>query len=197
MNRLFAFYYDSFMRFFERKFIYKWRKDLLQHAKGTVLEIGSGTGVNFAIYDDCREVIAVEPNSFMVNKSLHRQKQAIVPIKVIDGQAEALPFSDASFDTIVSTLVLCSVHDQYQVLGEMRRLLKPHGSILILEHVQLEHPKYAKLQTWLTPFWKKICDGCHLNRRTEKVIEQAGFLIISKKSYLDGLVISLIATKVE
>ncbi|WP_227938088.1 class I SAM-dependent methyltransferase [Alkalihalobacillus deserti] len=195
MKRLFASYYDLMMDLLERKLINSWRKDLLQHAKGMVLEIGSGTGINFPIYRECIEVIAVEPNHYMIQRAERRRNLAQVPIKIIEKKAEAIPFPDEYFDTIVITLVLCSVDNQEQVLREMKRVLKPNGTILVLEHVQMEGAFYSKLQKWLTPFWSKICDGCQLNRKTQHSIEQADLRIISKKSYLKGFAISLVVTK--
>lgn len=195
MKRTFAVYYDSFMKPFENKYITSWRKQLLSHAKGTVLEIGAGTGINFPLYKNCENVIALEPNPYMILKSQAREKQAIVPIEIVEGMAEKLPFYDEQFDTVVVTLVLCSVQDPAQVLSEIKRVLKPEGQILILEHVEMEKSFFSRIQKLITPLWKHICDGCHLNRNTEKTILESGFTIRSKTLHLSGFAVSLIAHK--
>jgi ubiquinone/menaquinone biosynthesis C-methylase UbiE len=195
MKRIFASYYDSFMHLFEQKLILGWRRDLLMHAKGTVLEIGAGTGVNFPIYENCKEVVAVEPNQFMIQKAMKRQKQANVPITIIEKRAEELPFPDKSFDTIVLTLVLCSVQDPSQVIVELKRVLKPGGKILLLEHVKMNHPIYSVVQTLFTPVWKRICDGCHLNRQTENTIHHFDLEVQEKKEFLRGFAIAMILAK--
>ncbi|RSK28818.1 class I SAM-dependent methyltransferase [Bacillus sp. HMF5848] len=195
MARSFANYYDKVMAPLEKRYITAWRKKLLKHAEGRVLEIGGGTGINFPLYRNCEKVIAIEPNPHMIEKSIVRQKQASVPIQLIESKAEKLPFTDQYFDTIVITLVLCSVDNMEQVIQECKRVLKPNGKLLVLEHVKMEQPVLAGLQHLLTPAWKTIADGCHLNRNPEELIEKYGFNIISRKKYLSSLVVSLIARK--
>lgn len=101
--------------------------------------------------------------------------------------AEQLPFPNNSFDTVVGTLVFCTIPYPEQALGEIRRVCKSEGQILLFEHVRLDHPFYGRLQDWLTPFWKKLCDGCHLNRNTLSIIEKAGFTITHVKHHYKGL----------
>jgi ubiquinone/menaquinone biosynthesis C-methylase UbiE len=195
MKKLFARYYDGFMNPIENKYISRWRKELLTHAKGKVLEIGAGTGINFPLYTQCTNVTAIEPNPYMIEKAELRKKQASVPITIIEGKAEKLPFQNEQFDTIVVTLVLCSVNDQRIALEEMKRVLKPNGTVLFLEHVEMEQKVYSGLQKIVTPVWKHICDGCHLNRKTEKSIIDSGFKVLVKQSRLSGFAISIIAQK--
>jgi ubiquinone/menaquinone biosynthesis C-methylase UbiE len=195
MKKLFAACYDSFMKPLENKHITTWRKDLLQHARGSVLEIGAGTGVNFPLYKHCDEIIAIEPNQYMIKKAAERKRLASIPITIYEMRAEELLFPDHSFDTVVVTLVLCSVEDPNKVLQEIKRVLKPNGKVILLEHVKMDHPIASKFQSMLTPVWKQICDGCHLNRMTEKYIKDAGFSILAKQSYLAGLAIAIVAAK--
>jgi ubiquinone/menaquinone biosynthesis C-methylase UbiE len=195
MKKMFASYYDFFMKPIEKRYITKWREELLGHAHGEVLEIGAGTGINFPLYKECKNVIALEPNRHMIEKAETKLKIATVPIKIVEGTAEKLPFTNNQFDTIVVTLVLCSVDDPRLALEEMKRVLKPDGKVLFLEHVKMEQPLYSSFQKILTPMWKHICDGCHLNRRTEKSIIDSGFKVLSKESHLSGFAISLVAQK--
>ncbi|MDF2947512.1 MAG: type 11 methyltransferase [Bacillales bacterium] len=195
MSKQFAKNYDKAMAPLERKYINAWRKELIHHTSGKVLEIGSGTGINFPLYTKCDEVIALEPNSHMIENSIVRKNNARVPIKIIQSKAEKLDFPDSYFDTVVITLVLCSVNDMEQVINECKRVLKPNGKLLILEHVKMEQSFLASLQHMLTPVWRRVADGCHLNRDPELLIRNAGFEIIVKKKYLSSLVVSLVAHK--
>jgi ubiquinone/menaquinone biosynthesis C-methylase UbiE len=195
LKKFFASYYDYFMKPIEKRYITRWREELLVHAKGEVLEIGAGTGINFPLYKNCNHVIALEPNLHMMEKAETRVKQASVSISLVEGTAEKLPFENNQFDTIVVTLVLCSVDDPQLALEEMKRVLKPDGTVLFLEHVEMEQPVYSSFQKLVTPIWKHICDGCHLNRRTEKSIIDSGFKVKSKQSHLSGFAFSLICEK--
>ncbi|KEF39249.1 methylase involved in ubiquinone/menaquinone biosynthesis [Schinkia azotoformans MEV2011] len=141
----------------------------------------------------CDKVITIEPNPHMIEKALVREQQASVPIQIIENKAKHLPFPNNHFDTIVITLVLCSVDNMERVLQECKRVLKPNGKLLVSEHIKMEQPFCAGLQHLLTPAWKHIADGCHLNRNPEVLIEECGFNIISSKKYLSSFVISLIA----
>ena len=194
MKKIFANCYDYFMNPIEKRYITRWRRKLLSHAEGRVLEIGVGTGINFPLYKHCTEVDAIEPNPYMIDKAEVRKNQASVPINLIESRAEHLPFASGTFDTVVVTLVLCSVDHPKQVLREINRVLKPNGRVLILEHVKMEKSFLAGLQEVLTPIWKQLCDGCHLNRDTESLVKEE-FTIVSRKTYLSSLAISLIAMK--
>ena len=175
MGRWCAALYDTVMAPVERGGFQAIRKQLLRHASGKVLEIGSGTGVNFPYYTEAERVIALDPTPAMVERSLPRTTQVAVPIEVIVANAEALPFPDHTFDTVVGTLVFCTIPDPCQALCEMRRICKPAGKVLFFEHVRVHHPLVGRLQDWLTPLWKRMAGGCHLNRNTLALIKQAGF----------------------
>lgn len=177
MSRFFNKYYDMLMWPLETRAFHSIRRQLLHQAKGTVLEIGSGTGINFPYYEHADKVIAVEPEPSMLKKSLVRAEHSVVPIEVVRASAEHLPFHSDTFDTVVGTLVFCSIFDPLAALTEVRKVCKPGGTVLLFEHVRLNHPIWGKLQDWLTPSWKRVCAGCHLNRNTLDLVKQAGFQI--------------------
>lgn len=170
------------------------RSELLKRANGKVLELGSGTGINFPFYNGV-EVTAIEPSEYMLNRSLKRREQAKVPIELIQSGAEHLPFDDHTFDTVVATLVFCTIPDVHQAMVEMKRVCKPGGKILMFEHVKMDHPFLARLQESLTPYWKKVCDGCCLNRETEQLIKKHGFKVIETKEFYRGLFITMVLNK--
>jgi len=178
MTTFFTKYYDVLMAPLERKYFNSIRKQLLKKATGQVLEIGSGTGVNFLHYVLAEEVTAIEPESSMVAKSLSRAEKAAVPIRVIKANAERLPFTDHAFDTVVGTLVLCTIPEPNKALNEIRRVCRPGGSVLFFEHGRLNHSFFGALQDMVTPAWKRLCGGCHLNRNPVEMIKRAGFKIV-------------------
>lgn len=178
MSTWFSKLYDPVMKPLENSGFRNIRKNLMRKADGKVLEVGSGTGLNFPHYVQAKEVTALEPDSSMREQSLIRADHAKVPIRVITGRAEQLPFQNNEFDVIVGTLVLCSVTDPIKALAEMRRVCKPDGKVLFFEHVRMDDSLLGSLQDWLTPAWKRICDGCHLNRNTFQLIKQAGFEVL-------------------
>ncbi|WP_240702947.1 class I SAM-dependent methyltransferase [Cohnella luojiensis] len=175
--------YDSLMGPLERRGFGQIRKKLIQKAHGEVLEIGSGTGLNFPFYEHANKVTAIEPEPRMRELSLPRAQSAQVPIDVILAEAEKLPFPDDFFDTVVCTLVFCTIPNPTKALEEIRRVCKPEGHILLIEHVKIEHRFLGQLQEWLTPFWKRLCDGCHLNRNTLHLVKLAGFKVTSVNRY--------------
>jgi ubiquinone/menaquinone biosynthesis C-methylase UbiE len=197
MGKWFAAIYDGIMKPFEHFGINKIRKRILSNAHGKVLEIGSGTGANFSFYDSAfvEKVVAIEPNPFMIEKSRHKWKHKDIQIDWIEAYAEKLPFDDQTFDTIVVTLVLCSVDDPQQVIEELKRVCKHEGKILILEHVRTTDAKLAALQDFLTPAWRKLCAGCHLNRDTLLLLQQPGVEIKYIKHHLKEIFLEIEMTK--
>jgi ubiquinone/menaquinone biosynthesis C-methylase UbiE len=139
------------------------------------LEIGAGTGANFPYYTEAAHVIAVDPDPCMAARSLPRAMQAAVPITVLLARAEALPFPDHTFDTVVGTLVFCMIPEPQQALCELQRISKPGGTALLFEHVRVHRPLAGRLQEWLTPVWKRLAGGCHVNRNTLALLTQVGF----------------------
>jgi ubiquinone/menaquinone biosynthesis C-methylase UbiE len=174
---IFAAIYDPMARGSEKAGLAKMRHDLLAEAGGSVLEIGAGTGANFGHYDDKVESLVVtEPEPAML-KRLQRKARDEAPLaQVLRAPAEDLPFEDDSFDTVVSTLVLCGVDDQARSVREMRRVLRPGGRLLFLEHVRSDDPQLARLQDRLSPV-NRFFFGCECNRPTLSTIESGGFTI--------------------
>lgn len=181
MSTLFAAVYDRLMAPLERGRFRAIRTALLTHAVGHVLEIGAGTGINFPLYPAAvTQVDALEPDPAMSARAAARQACARVPLRRIAARAEALPYPDASVDTVVATLVLCTVGDPHLSLREAHRVLKPGGRLLVFEHVRLANPLLAALQTALTPLWRHVAGGCHLDRDTLRLVREAGFETVNE-----------------
>jgi ubiquinone/menaquinone biosynthesis C-methylase UbiE len=177
LSSTFPKWYDFFMGPLERGKFKRVRRDLLQNATGKVLEIGSGTGVNFPLYRNADHVIAIEPSQHMIDQSQSRSQLAVVPIEMVNASAEKLPFEDHTFDTVVATLVFCTIPNVDEAINELKRVCKPNGKILLFEHVKMENTVLSSMQEGLTPLWKKICDGCCLNRETLKAFTSHGLKI--------------------
>lgn len=196
MSKLFPKFYDVLMSPLERRPRFKQiRKELISLAEGRVLEIGSGTGVNFPLYEKTGCVTAVEPNPEMIKKCQRNLSRSKAQIEVHAIPAEKLPFGDNEFDTAVATLVFCTIPDPALALKEIHRVLKPGGKLLMLEHVKLKSPVYGKIQSALTPMWKQVCDGCHLDRDTPGMIEHSAFITLKVKDYYKGLFMTIEAVK--
>jgi ubiquinone/menaquinone biosynthesis C-methylase UbiE len=166
--------YDLLAGKSERAGIGERRRNLLADLEGDVLEIGSGTGASLPYYERARRVVAVEPDASMAKRLPSKVAEAKVPVEVVNAHAEALPFPDETFDATVATFVLCSVDDQNPVLAEARRVLRPGGKLVLLEHVRGEG-RTARWQDRLTPLHKRIAGNCHLNRDTRATVAAAGF----------------------
>jgi ubiquinone/menaquinone biosynthesis C-methylase UbiE len=173
---IFAALYDPIGASMERRWMGGRRRRLLAEARGAVLEIGGGTGANISHYRDVDRVIVAEPDPFMRKRLGQKLEDTRVPVEVSAAGAETLPFPDGSFDTVVSTLVLCSVPDQASALDEVRRVLRPGGRLLFIEHVRAAG-SMARWQDRIEPLWRRLLGGCHPNRDTVAAIEEAGFEI--------------------
>ena len=166
--------YDLLSRGAEKGEMGERREALLASVEGDVLEIGAGTGWNLPHYRAATRVVAVEPDASMAKRLPEKLAQASVPVEVVTAQAESLPFPDASFDAVVSTFVLCSVEDPSRVLAELRRVLRPEGRLVLLEHVRGEG-RTARWQDRMTGLHRRLAGNCHLNRDTRTAIGEAGF----------------------
>jgi ubiquinone/menaquinone biosynthesis C-methylase UbiE len=175
-GRIFAAMYDHMIAKTEKAVLRDHREQLVAQASGDVLEIGGGTGANLDFYSGgVRTLTLTEPEKPMLRR-LQRSIDTRRPdAKLMRAPAEDLPFADASFDTVVSTLVLCTVDDQPRALREVRRVLRPGGRFLFIEHVRSEDPKLAKTQDRMAPINVRIGHGCHCNRPTLATINKAGF----------------------
>jgi ubiquinone/menaquinone biosynthesis C-methylase UbiE len=176
-HRLFAALYDRMNAAAERRWMGKRRVNLLADAHGVVLEIGGGTGANLPYYQDIERLVIAEPDPFMREKLRPKLTQARVPVEISDADAQRLPFADESFDTVVSTLVFCTIPDPQAALMEIRRVLRPaRGRLLFLEHVRGEG-KVARWQDRVQPLWSWLLAGCHPNRDTVANVEATGFRV--------------------
>jgi len=174
-SRLFAATYDRMNARAENAGLRELRAGLLAQAEGRVLEIGAGTGLNLSHYGGALDSLTLtEPERPMLNRLERRVRDGRAEALVLRAPAEDLPFEDASFDTAVSTLVLCGVDDQPRALRELRRVLRPAGRLLFLEHVRSDEPSLARLQDRMNGF-NRFVVGCDCNRSTLRTIEAAGF----------------------
>jgi ubiquinone/menaquinone biosynthesis C-methylase UbiE len=174
-ERVFAALYDPLSAKPEAKFGAEIKRKLLANARGRVLEIGVGTGLSLLHYPPDVEVVGVEPSEPMRRRAQRRAADVGRDVSLVEAPAEELPFADDSFDTVVSLAVLCSVRDPARVLAEVRRVLRPGGRFIFLEHVRSDDPQLARKQDrWERP-WGWIAGGCHPNRRTLETIQNAGF----------------------
>lgn len=177
-GRAFSAAYDRGFKGAEDAGLRKMRRKLLAQARGRVLELGAGTGLNLEHYPQGVESLAlVEPDPHMTKQLRAKLAQAgqSAEISVVEAPGEQLPFADDSFDTVTVTLVLCTVPDPETTLAEIKRVLAPAGELLFLEHVRSHEPGLAKWQDRLEGPWRFLADGCHCNRDTVSAIDAAGF----------------------
>lgn len=177
---IFACLYDRMTAGVEAAGLGAHRERLLGGAMGHVLEIGAGTGANLPLYGAGVETLTLaEPESPMARRLAQRIRGQSRGVELVQAPAEELPFAEARFDTVVSTLVLCTVSDQARALREVRRVLRPGGSLLFIEHVRSEEPRLASWQDRLNGLNRVIAHGCNCNRSTLDAIRAAGFTITS------------------
>lgn len=171
-GRAFSALYDRGLKATEEAGLGEMRRELLARARGRVLELGAGTGINLGLYPEAvEELVLVEPDPHMAKRL--RAKLATSPRRatLVTDSAERLPLEDASFDTVVATLVLCTIPDPAAALREAARVLKPGGELLFIEHVRARQPSLAVWQDRLERPWRFLGDGCHCNRDTIATIE--------------------------
>ena len=183
---IFAALYDLIQRPAEKKFLRSHRAYLTGNAAGRVLDIGAGTGINFAYYPAEAEVIGIEPDPYMLRRAQARADRLGRQVKLLAESAEQLPFPDGAFNTAVATLVFCTIAEPERALGELRRVLRPGGQLRFLEHVRAKTPGWQRFQDFMTPVWRRIGAGCHPNRDTVSAIERAGFRIEELQHYAFG-----------
>jgi ubiquinone/menaquinone biosynthesis C-methylase UbiE len=176
-GRIFAAGYDPMFASMERAGLTDLRRQVVGQATGRVLEIGAGTGLNLALYADDVELVLTEPEAPMATRLRRRLAAEGRRAEVVQAPGERLPFADGSFDTVVVTLVLCTVPDVAATLAEARRVLRPGGSLLFLEHVRSEDPAVARWQDRLHPLWVRFGHGCNCNRDTLSALQGSGFAV--------------------
>jgi len=164
------------------------RQRIGQAATGRVLDVGIGSGLNLPFYGKQTErVFGIDPSSELLHFAEERAGKTSVPVELLRGSGEALPVEDRSIDTAVVTFTLCTVGNATAVLAEIRRVLRPGGRLLFAEHGRAPDAGVARWQDRLTPIWKRLAGGCHLNRKPDDLIRSAGFGIEGLETgYLRG-----------
>lgn len=156
----------------------EYRGRVVPAAEGRVLEIGIGSGLNLPFYSRNVEcVIGLDPTPKLLSIARRRGRRHSSPVELVEGSAEAIPLDDSSVDTVVTTWTLCSIPDARRALDEMRRVLKPGGHLLFVEHGQAPEPNIRWWQDRLTPAWERVSGGCHLNRAIKTLVQDSGFRI--------------------
>lgn len=175
-GRIFAAGYDRVFDASERAGLSELRAQLLAGARGRTLELGAGTGLNLRHYPAAATPLVVaEPEEPMARRLERRVREVRPSARVVRAAADRLPFADGSIDTVVVTLVLCTVPDQPAALREIRRVLAADGTLLFLEHVRSEDPRIMRRQDRAHPLWVRLGHGCHCNRDTLAAMRHAGF----------------------
>lgn len=174
--------YDAMCAVMEWSGLKRWRAWLVGGAKGRTLEVGCGTGRNLPLYPKDVTLVAVEPS----RDTLAKAKRKNPAVLLVRASAEALPFREGAFDTVVSSLVFCSVPRPAVGLAEVKRVLAPGGALRMMEHVRSEGRFGAWVQDTIQPAWTRVAGGCHPNRRTEEAVEAAGFAIQADGRRKDG-----------
>ena len=153
-----------------------YRSRVIPAADGRVLEIGIGSGLNLPFYSRSIEgLIGLDPSPKLLSMTRRNVRLGLRSVELVEGSAEAIPLEDSSIDTVVTTWTLCSIPDARRALGEMHRVLRPTGRLLFVEHGRAPDPNVVWWQDHLTPVWKRMGGGCHLNRAINMLIEDAGF----------------------
>ena len=170
------------------KEVKRYRGKLIPAAAGEVLEIGAGSGLNLPFYGpQVQRLHALEPSEALLRMTVRKLPSAHFPVELLRGSAEAIPLADRSVDTVVTTWTLCSIPDVAKALREARRVLRPGGSLLFVEHGHAPDAAVARWQRRIEPLWKPLAGGCHLTRRIDGLIRDAGFAIVElENEYLNG-----------
>jgi len=163
-----------------------YRERVVGQAQGRVLEIGIGSGMNLPFYTDrAIEILGLEPHPRLL--AMTSQKSNFSRTRLIEGSAESIPLDNASVDSVVTTWTLCSIPDVIKALSEMRRVLRPDGRLLLVEHGLAPDETVRKWQHRLTPVWKRLAGGCHLDRPISELVERAGFRMNRLQTgYMEG-----------
>lgn len=187
---IFAAVYDSLMAPLDRFWLAPLRRRTAEAAEGRTLEIGAGTGLNFPLFRSARPLVGLEPDPEMIRRAKPRAVQSSGPVHLVVGSAEALPFRDGAFDSVVASLVFCTIPDADRAAREVRRVLRPGSGVLhFFEHVRAAGRGLAAFQDAILPGWKKLFAGCHPNRATLPVFESAGFRVESCEQHGPILVV--------
>lgn len=192
-KRIFGAVYDRFMHSLEKKHLGARRSRLLSGLSGKVLEVGVGTGANFEHYKDDVELTGIEPSPYMRSRAEKKRELLLFPSRITlletgcgyPEMQKLIP--DNSLDAVVCTLILCTIPDPDKALENFMKWLKPGGKLLILEHIRSHHPARGRWQDIMNPLWKKLADGCHLNRATDHLLIASGFEPVREEYFKIGI----------
>lgn len=187
--------YDLFMFPFEKAVLHGFRQTAVARACGDVLEVGIGTGINSRYIDKEKVSSMTVIDTFIREPVMKRMKKHFSNFYHIEGSVEMLPFDDASFDTVVFTLVFCSVDNPVNGLAEIRRVLKDDGRLIFIEHVRPKGRKISRIADRVNSSWNSFSNGCNINRETLDTIKEAGFSIQDDSFMRKGVFITGIASK--
>lgn len=185
--RIFAIVYEPFLWLGEVAGMRDRRRGLLRNVRGRVVEIGAGTGLNVALYPDDVELVLTEPDASMRRQLSRRLQGKGCVARIVDAPADRLPFADGSVDTVVSTLVLCTVDDPERTLREIARVLRPDGQLLFIEHVRANSRFLAACQDLLFRPWRGFAGGCCCNRPTLELMRACGFTVTADDGVWRGM----------
>jgi ubiquinone/menaquinone biosynthesis C-methylase UbiE len=165
-----------------------YRQRTIETAQGLVLEVGVGSGLNLPLYGPAvTHVFGLDPSPELLRLASRLAADVVIPVSLLRASSENLPVADAVFDTIVITWTLCSIPNPVAALTEMRRVLRPGGRLIFVEHGLSPETRIARWQHRLTPYWKQISGGCHLDRKTDDLIRAAGFQVDAVETgYMTG-----------
>jgi AhpD family alkylhydroperoxidase len=184
---------DLGMRAADRLGLRHARSRVVGGARGDILEIGIGTGSNLAIYPADAVLHGIDVSAPALSLAARRAGRAARRVTLVEGDAAVLPFDDASFDTVVATFVLCSVADVRQSLREARRVLRPGGTIRLLEHARARHRAIGALQERSAPAWARVSGGCRLDHDVLQAVRDAGLVVIEERQRAGGLLVEIVA----
>ncbi|MCV7163007.1 class I SAM-dependent methyltransferase [Mycobacterium stomatepiae] len=186
--RIMAWVYDPFVWVGELAGMRRRRRTVVSGARGRVVEIGAGTGLNIAHYPDgIDDLVLMEPEPAMRRKLARRLQRHARPARIVNAPAECLPLTDESVDTVVSTLVLCTVEDPERALREIARVLRPDGQLLFVEHVRANSRLLAAWQDYLFRPWRAFAGGCCCNRPTGELMRACGFAVTAEDAVWRGM----------
>ena len=156
-------------------------------ANGVVLEVGVGSGLNLPIYGEVRKLYALDPSAELLRMARSQAARVAFSVEFLCWPAEAIPLAEASVDYVVTTWTLCTIPDPMAALQEMRRVLRPEGWLIFIEHGRSPDPAVVRWQDRLTPLWRRVAGGCHLNRPIDRLLQLGGFEALEmNRGYVAG-----------
>lgn len=183
-------FYDIAVYPLERLVLSRWRRELIGQAEGKVLEVGAGTGGNLPYYQRASALVVTDYNEPMLRRGANRRRKPDGDVNFVVTDAQHLPFASGCFDSVIATLAFCTIPQPGMAMREIKRVLRPGGQLLLLEHVRAGKAWAVAIQNQLTPCWSRLADGCHLNRNTLELAQNNGFIVVEKRVGLDGWLLS-------